>query len=139
MHAQRIALMKFSAALSNTIGACCIVALHEPANCLGLQPSLVCLVFAMQCLPYTGHHADPRQDWQEERALSLDFILHTTSIQRLPVEKSCERSSWCADSQYDQVREMLSQGHEFWRQGIAADHGVLYISAEVSAAASRTS
>ncbi|KAK9818671.1 hypothetical protein WJX74_002507 [Apatococcus lobatus] len=34
------------------------------------------------------------------------------------------------DRQYNQLREMLSEGHEFWRQGVAAEHGVLYISTE---------
>lgn len=45
---------------------------------------------------------------------------------------------WCAETHYDQVREMLSQSHEFWRQGIAADHDILYISSEVSMAAPGT-
>ena len=65
--------------------------------------------------------------------------LLVSSPWRLPRKHRCSSQIiWYADTHYDQVREMLSQSHEFWRQRIAADHDILYISSEVSAAASGT-
>ena len=36
------------------------------------------------------------------------------------------------DEQYGTIRDMLSECHEYWRQRAAANHSILYISAEVS-------